>query len=112
MLGLLIVIVLISSLFSNIKTTEAATKKFSDVPANHWANEAIYALVDQGVINGYANGKFGVNDKITKTQAAVMLGRALNLNTKNVSNPGFRDVKTSYWAYGSIAATTNLGMFN
>ncbi|WP_306009327.1 S-layer homology domain-containing protein [Bacillus sp. MMSF_3328] len=92
--------------------TQAATKKFSDVPVNHWAAEAISSLVNQGIINGYSNGKFGVNDKITKTQAAVMLSRALNLNTKSVANPGFKDIKSTYWAYGSIAATTNLGMFN
>lgn len=103
---------LILSLFVGLGSTQAAGKRFTDVPANHWASEAIYELTGMGIINGYADGRFGINEKITKAQAAAMLSKSIQLDTKNVKNPGFTDVKSSYWAYGAIAATTNKGMFS
>ena len=34
-------------------TTFAAANPFSDVPADHWAYDAVAELADEGVIEGY-----------------------------------------------------------
>ncbi len=37
-------------------TTFAAANPFSDVPADHWAYDAVAQLADDGVIEGYGDG--------------------------------------------------------
>ena len=40
-------------------TTFAAANPFADVPADHWAYDAVAQLVQDGVVNGYsADGTF------------------------------------------------------
>ncbi|MCL6568242.1 MAG: S-layer homology domain-containing protein, partial [Meiothermus silvanus] len=36
----------------------AALAQFSDVPAGHWAQEAIRRLTEQGLLSGYPDGRF------------------------------------------------------
>lgn len=49
-------------------TTFASTLKFSDVPDNAYYADGVYRLVDMGAIAGYGNGKFGPEDKMTRSQ--------------------------------------------
>lgn len=49
------------------------TAAFTDVSASHWANGYIAWAYDQGIINGYGNGKFGPSDTVTYEQAIKML---------------------------------------
>ena len=39
----------------------AAANPFSDVPADHWAYEAIATLAADGVIEGYGDGRYQYN---------------------------------------------------
>ena len=39
-------------------TTFAAANPFSDVPADHWAHDAITQLANDGVIEGYGDNTF------------------------------------------------------
>lgn len=48
---------------------------FQDVPTDSWAGEAIYWAAENGIVSGYGNGSFGINDQITREQLAVMLYR-------------------------------------
>ncbi|MDX8366614.1 S-layer homology domain-containing protein [Cytobacillus sp. IB215665] len=84
---------------------------FSDVPSNHWAKEEIEGLASQGVINGYPDGSFLPNDYITRAHAAVIIGRALNIDLSNRPNPHFVDVSTSNSAYPYIAALVDEEVF-
>lgn len=52
---------------------QASTASFTDVPANHWANGYIAKAAEQGIINGYGNGKFGPSDSVTYAQMIKML---------------------------------------
>ena len=52
---------------------QASTTSFTDVPTNHWANGYIAKAAEQGIINGYGNGKFGPNDSVTYAQMIKML---------------------------------------
>ena len=48
------------------KKVEAA---FADVPSNHWAAGYINWGVRRGILNGYGQGVFGLQDKVTYEQA-------------------------------------------
>lgn len=85
---------------------------FPDVPSTHWAKDDIYSLVDLGYVAGYANGTYGLNDDVTRGQAAAILSRWLKdtgkLTTTEVSNP-FADVSNDYWAKDDILQVVNAG---
>ncbi|UUV23270.1 MULTISPECIES: S-layer homology domain-containing protein [Lysinibacillus] len=55
-----------------------ADKGFSDVPVSHWASEYVQLLANNKITFGYANGKFGVNDFITRSQFSLMMARTLD----------------------------------
>ena len=48
---------------------------FSDVSADAYYTEAVRWAASLGIVSGYGDGKFGVNDPITREQMAVMLYR-------------------------------------
>ena len=58
-------------------TTFAAANPFSDVPAGHWAYNAVTKLTSEGVIEGYGDGTFRGNRNITRYEMAQMVARAL-----------------------------------
>lgn len=88
----------------------AEQEAFSDVSKDAFYYEAVQNLAARGIINGFQDGTFRPNERVTRGQAAVMLASALNLNTQNVNNPGFKDVPTNSWYYHSIAALVNAGI--
>ncbi|HWO77550.1 MAG TPA: S-layer homology domain-containing protein [Bacillus sp. (in: firmicutes)] len=82
----------------------SAATTFSDVPSDYWAYKEISFLVEQQIIKGYQDGRFGPNDPIKRMQAAEMLVKALGLSTENRPNPNFKDIKPGDYGY-EIAAT-------
>ncbi len=53
---------------------------FTDVPTNHPFFQFVEALHAAGITGGYPDGRFGVNDAVTRGQMAVFLSTALGLN--------------------------------
>jgi len=51
--------------------------QFSDVPAGHWAKEAVEALAAKGLILGFPDGTFRGNEGLTRYQAALIIYRLL-----------------------------------
>ena len=73
-----------------------ATPKFSDVKKGAYYYSAVMWAVDNGIIGGYSNGKFGVGDNITREQVATILYRyAGSPDVQNVDSTlsKFSDVK-------------------
>ena len=56
-------------------TTCAVEPAFSDVAADSPYAGAIQWAADSGLVNGYADGRFGVNDPVTRQQVAAILWR-------------------------------------
>ncbi len=54
-----------------------ASAQFSDVPAGHWAKEAVEALASEGIILGFPDGTFRGNENLTRYQAAMIIYRLL-----------------------------------
>lgn len=57
-------------------SSQTAGAAFRDVPAAHWASAAIKAAVEQGFVNGYADGTFRPADPVTNAHFNAMLSRA------------------------------------
>lgn len=55
----------------------AAANPFSDVPADHWAYDAVSQLAKDGVIEGYGDGSFNGNKNITRYEMAQMIAKAM-----------------------------------
>jgi hypothetical protein len=51
--------------------------QFSDVPAGHWAKEAVEVLAAKGILTGFPDGTFRGNEPLTRYQAALILYRFL-----------------------------------
>lgn len=50
---------------------------FSDVPASHWAYEAVNSMAEKGIIQGFPDGTFKGNTNVTRYQMAMMTAQAL-----------------------------------
>ncbi|MFK7603166.1 S-layer homology domain-containing protein [Deinococcus sp. SM5_A1] len=50
----------------------------TDVPAGHWAKDAIDRLVSQGIILGYPDGTYRGTQNLTRYEAAVIIARLLD----------------------------------
>ncbi|GEC82667.1 immunoglobulin-like domain-containing protein [Lysinibacillus sphaericus] len=61
------------------------TIKYSDVAQDAWYAHYLNTATEYNLIQGYGNGKFGPNDKITRQQAMTILARALSLTNINTS---------------------------
>ncbi|MBB6445151.1 S-layer homology domain-containing protein [Bacillus benzoevorans] len=105
---LLAVILFSASLFP--LAAEAKTN-FKDVTQDFWAKEDIDFLAENKIIFGYNNGNFGVGDNIRRSDAAMMIVRALGIETKNRPNPKFKDVNSKSYGYDVIAAVTDEKIF-
>ncbi|MGM9319542.1 S-layer homology domain-containing protein [Deinococcus aquaticus] len=60
-------------------TTTAAPAQvtLSDVPAGHWAKDAVDVIVKCGLIQGFPDGTFRGNENLTRYQAALIFYRLL-----------------------------------
>lgn len=50
---------------------------FPDVPAGHWAEDAIAAAKEAGIIGGYQDGTFGLGKPVTREEMAAIVANLL-----------------------------------
>ncbi|MBO6235439.1 MAG: S-layer homology domain-containing protein, partial [Schwartzia sp.] len=50
----------------------AAANPFEDVPADHWAYDAVAQLASDGVVEGYGDGSYRGDQEITRYEMAQM----------------------------------------
>lgn len=82
---------------------------FTDVSVSHPYADGINALTSAGIVKGFEDGTFKPDATVTRGQAAKMIAGALKLDTTNVKNPNFKDIKTSNQYYSQIAALVATG---
>jgi len=66
---------------------------FGDVNQNY--AEAVGALYSKGIVNGVSKTEFGTYKPLKRGDAAVIIARALELDTKNAPDAGFKDVNSN-----------------
>lgn len=76
----------------------------------HWAHDCIAALIKHGVLDPDSNGSIRPEDYITRAEAAVLIGRALELEPSNEISTGYVDAVPA-WARGYIISTGKAGVF-
>jgi uncharacterized glyoxalase superfamily metalloenzyme YdcJ len=82
-----------------------AREQFSDLNG-HGATKEIMYLYDKHIICGYPDGTFKPNQPITRTQAAAMLLKALDITVIDKPTVKFKDVSSTS-NYYKILATIN-----
>lgn len=91
-------------------TGEAADVEFRDVDRNAWYSSYVVRAASSGVVFGRGDGTFGVGDKITREDMAVMICRALTakgISTTATVGSGFIDT-----AYISDYAADSVSFLN
>ena len=108
--SLFIVLTMIVAMFTNVAFAQDIT--FSDVPADNAYYQAIYNLVNRGVINGYEDGTFKPDNTITRAEFAkvIMVSELGDANIPAAAS-NFTDTN-GHWADKYIAAAVNAGIIN
>jgi hypothetical protein len=89
-----------------LKLEPKADSDFKDTAA-HWARESIGTAAAHGLISGYDQNSFGPDDNITREQAAVIIARATQLETKD-QTLNFTDAQQiASWALSGVTAAVN-----
>lgn len=74
---------------------------YSDVAADTWYADAVIWASENGIVNGYGNGRFGPTDNITREQLAAMLLRYSDYKEQDTDA---RNHLTSYTDAGTVSA--------
>ena len=73
-------------------TTFAAANPFADVPADHWAYDAVAQLASDGVVNGYpADGQFKGDATMTRYEMAQIVAKAMAKADSTYANKAMLD---------------------
>ncbi len=86
-------------------------KTFSDVKEGQWYYKAVMAMATNGYINGYENGTFQPNKKITRAEIAQILFKAFEIEDGDQAAT-FSDVKANAWYAAAVKALASNGIIN
>ncbi|MGQ4680161.1 S-layer homology domain-containing protein [Paenibacillus polymyxa] len=97
-----------------VKINGNGSRTFTDVPASHWAYNELTSAVNAGYISGYADNKLKPNGKVTRQEAAAIIGKAIGLTAGNAADvTKFIDSdKIGSWAKKSVAAVAEQKIIN
>ena len=90
-------------------TIGAAVAKFGDVPATHYAFNAVQFLSDAGIVSGRTSGDFDPNTSITRGEFAKIICLAASLTPVSGGTASFSDTSGN-WAAGYIEAAKTAGL--
>lgn len=102
----------------SLVVVSASAATFTDM-TNHWARKDVEALADSGLINGYSDGTFKPDAKMTAAEALLFCARATGLDTstkykiagKHQSELQAMLPSDMYsWAYPELAICLELGI--
>lgn len=93
------------------KESTVKTTKFSDVKGR-WSERAIASLVDKQIMNGYSNGTFKPQQRITREEFAVIAYNYMTyqgMTTVEGAAPFADEAKISTWARQAVHALAAAG---
>ena len=93
--------------------------RFTDTAEGMYYTKAVCWAAETGVVNGYADGRFGTDDSVTREQLAAMLYRYAKLRGYDVSVGedtnilSYEDAfSVSEWAMGALQWACGTGLIN
>ncbi len=81
--------------------SNAAKRRFDDVPINHWSNGYVNTSAENNLIVGYPNGLFMPDKKITFAEAITVLLRAMNYSSADLGDN---------WPYAYMVKARGIGI--
>ena len=79
-------------------------QQYPDVFDSYWASSDINRLTEQCVLEGYPDGMFKPNRKVSRAEMAAMVVKGYNLDTTSTSDYlTFKDVPRNHWAHDYIS---------
>ena len=90
---------------------DGQVKAFTDVASSFWAKSYIEIAVSAGVVNGVSDTKFGVEQPVTRQDAAVIIARILKL-ADSQGKAFLDDAKIADYAKNAVAAMSSKGIIN
>jgi len=93
------------------KEENTTSEKFADMKQAEWANEAVSAMVESGIVSGDENGNFRPNDAVTREEFVKMLVLASGKYNKDAVC-SFDDVSKDAWYYSYVASAFENGVAN
>lgn len=105
----------VATIFFRLLTDESRdqywsqTNSFTDVAADQWYNNAISTLTNAGILDGYEDGTFRPNGKITRAEFATIAVRFFDLSYEGKDL--FPDI-ANHWAREYINQAASAGFVN
>lgn len=88
-----------------LQFTPTKDVQFVDVGKTHQFAKDIAAMNEKGIVMGYHDGRFGLNEHLTRTQLAAIIDRAFKLSEKySVETASYQDVPSTYRGAREIQA--------
>ena len=99
-----------AEIIKNIDLKNQAKSPFIDI-SGHWAEEAINQAYANNRINGYEDGTFRPDNKITRAEAIKILNSVFAYSfeeeNSNINIKNFTDLNENHWAYYEIQKAAN-----
>ncbi len=104
----------LATIIARFANLDVNTKTFNDI-TGHWAQKSIELAAGNGWINGYTDGTFRPNNKITRAETFAMINRVLDRQTKSADdllpqsemNMWSDNMDESAWYYRDVQEATN-----
>lgn len=94
----------------DLESSGGTSKPLNDIN-NHWAKEAIEKAQKAGIVNGYEDGSFRPNNRVSRAEIAAMVARALQLEPNASGSTGFNDdSQIPNWAKGYVSIMKEQGI--
>jgi len=84
---------------------------FDDLETSSWAEDAIIALYDKGIVNGVGGKKFKPEASVTREEFLKMLIIALEIDTED-GETSFKDIEPNEWYAKYITTAHSKGIVN
>lgn len=87
-----------------VPNASAQALSFTDVPKTNVHYDNIYNLANRDILSGYPDGTYQPAKNLTRAEAAVILVKALGLESDDYRRSAFPDVKQGAWYMDDINA--------
>ncbi|MEN6325194.1 MAG: S-layer homology domain-containing protein, partial [Syntrophomonas sp.] len=94
---------------AGLQNSETGQTGFADVNTGHWAAASISSAAKAGYLQGFPDGNYRPEEKLTRAQGISLVMR-LSTQKEKAALPGLNDMKTDHWAAADMGTALVLEM--